>query len=1504
MNARSSGTNMFTINRATGFYISLIILMSLIITSVTLGWEKPFIGDDRGVTNYFPDTMITFYYHMWDWYTAPGKAAVTSVFGFVWGHAVYLLFKLGLPPVLTQRVEFFALFAICGLAAFFFLTVLMQVHSHISDKRSIYFGAFTGTMLYMFNHFTMHLAGYPGGAYNMSYMFLPLVLGLFIYNLHVRTSYPNIVIFSISAFLMAGGNPSNTLSITLFMIAYLIFFLPQIKRSPSRPFLFLSVSGILVLLSCSFMVLPILSVGTNPYGKLAFTQEAPLSFGFNSTFTSFLNLFYLASVSTWPNFPYYKTYTDNNLFILLGYSLPIFALASLLFYSGRRIKAFFCLTIVIALFFAKGVHPPFENLFEFIAYNVPGFGMYRNVYLKFVFYAILSYSVLIALFASHCLASQRISRGRIGYLAVLPLLAICIFNIPFLTQDIVNKDYLAAIPQEYDQLAEVAEKDTSDFKVISLPPAPGGRGHLLDWGENDTFVGQYPDPFFLNNAAIDSYWFLAYKLVESDSWGSTKFEENLPSALKYAGILNAKYLLLHKDFLQYFDFGAGGGLHFFNSKLRRSVSQSILGKLEGVTLVKDSDRFAIYKLDNRYFLPHIYPSDKSLFVVGDMPSLPWLTKASHLVGRPAIFFSEFQGWDTLLAFLNYEQETVSGGIAHPKSEKRNLHPLDSDLPPIFANRSVDSLAVEMARVQLLCQDSRRSSLDGLRSFFNPPAPEEERSTGLVKFGRDDRAILNIVQDGDYEIWASNETSYSRFVNDLDLHISIGKMDFPLTVLNTANTLGNNYKWTKVTDIHLQKKEYRLHIYDVMSRPIDTARIPTFLVLAKDKLTRHKSMISSRPVGYLFWVDKERALAIVKANETTKTKNYRNPYYIPANPFHISKDGNYLVKAFIKPKRVFVPDKSPAAVNITNGGCVSTDALKGWNIRYERLFVRQNLSEEGMQIKAYPTQTAISKSNIVLTKEFPSVKLKENPYLFFSCTREFPDIQSVDIFLHLRDERTNRLYDKTIHVYPREMAEITNVFGNAIMEFGEKAADHLCVTKAEIVLKLAPPVRRRHLLRFIRILAPDETPTKMTKSSYTFTFKNFAFFKRRPKLVNMNEAWHTRLLPEYFYYSEKNGTFGKAKFYEQIPSYVKNIVRQERRRFIDLKERPVLSFDFKKDSYNSLHGKQMEPINCPEKFKVLLGLDLTGDEKQDAEMELFLPAIPKDNSVLRINIKAYEMVKKSFPGSDHYNLLRVHVGDPDVETILYNDLLDVRNTSYTEHVYSPSDLEIGAAVLRLDSQSYGLPEDYERHEENGLYCLEYGKINLKEGDHVVEAMDNEKFRVEMIEIIPVTNTGQRRSAAIAEAPGIDFKKINPTRYIVNVTGARGPFTLVFSESYNDKWQAYIRQKSDKGHNTEPWSAVLSLWNDRGNRIEVKDHFLVNGYANGWMIPAPRGLKIQNKEPNAESAKGKGEDFQIVIAFKPQSFFEIGLFITATTLLGCFGYLVYCGTTRGKNPANDD
>jgi len=95
--------------------------------------------------------------------------------------------------------------------------------------------------------------------------------------------------------------------------------------------------------------------------------------------------------------------------------------------------------------------------------------------------------------------------------------------------------------------------------------------------------------------------------------------------------------------------------------------------------------------------------------------------------------------------------------------------------------------------------------------------------------------------------------------------------------------------------------------------------------------------------------------------------------------------------------------------------------------------------------------------------------------------------------------------------------------------------------------------------------------------------------------------------------------------------------------------------------------------------------------------------------------------------------------------------------------------------------------------------------------------------------------------------------------------------------------------------EQWSALWSAWKDRGKRIEIKDHFVVNGYANGWIVPVG--------QVTGQRLKVKGEentiDFQIVLEFKPQRLFEIGLLISGITLLGCIGYLGYDFRRRRKN-----
>ncbi len=149
-------------------------------------------------------------------------------------------------------------------------------------------------------------------------------------------------------------------------------------------------------------------------------------------------------------------------------------------------------------------------------------------------------------------------------------------------------------------------------------------------------------------------------------------------------------------------------------------------------------------------------------------------------------------------------------------------------------------------------------------------------------------------------------------------------------------------------------------------------------------------------------------------------------------------------------------------------------------------------------------------------------------------------------------------------------------------------------------------------------------------------------------------------------------------------------------------------------------------------------------------------------------------------------------------------------------------------------------------------------------------------------------GLKKMNAASQEPEITFKKINPTKYVVKVERARGPFWLVFSESFHNQWHLYYLQPI--ASNLQLFKEIVAAYPN----LKVKEakhimqftpqdirflfekplkaqHHLVNGYANGWYIE-PEKLSL-------------GEDFTLVLYFWPQSLFYLGLIISGLTLIGC-------------------
>jgi len=279
------------------------------------------------------------------------------------------------------------------------------------------------------------------------------------------------------------------------------------------------------------------------------------------------------------------------------------------------------------------------------------------------------------------------------------------------------------------------------------------------------------------------------------------------------------------------------------------------------------------------------------------------------------------------------------------------------------------------------------------------------------------------------------------------------------------------------------------------------------------------------------------------------------------------------------------------------------------------------------------------------------------------------------------------------------------------------------------------------------------------------------------------------------------------------------------------------------------------------------------------------------------------------------------------------------------------------IINLDGETLNFDEERVDKEKGGIWISK--KVSLQEGEHRLRVVEGGGLEAYLVEVKPVGGqqsavgrdqsagtsqqgpVGSRQSAVEGQQPPkIDFKKINPTRYLVDVKDANGPFTLVFSESFHDGWKAYIRRSAGTSRQSavgrdqlavdgqqsavssqqsgvktvdyrlsnidEPWSALWSAWRDRGERVEVKDHFVVNGYANGWIVdPSAVGSQqsaVGGRQSEGQSAVrgtvGSRQSFEIVLEYKPQRLFEIGLMISGLTLLGCMGFLGYDFVRRRK------
>ena len=199
----------------------------------------------------------------------------------------------------------------------------------------------------------------------------------------------------------------------------------------------------------------------------------------------------------------------------------------------------------------------------------------------------------------------------------------------------------------------------------------------------------------------------------------------------------------------------------------------------------------------------------------------------------------------------------------------------------------------------------------------------------------------------------------------------------------------------------------------------------------------------------------------------------------------------------------------------------------------------------------------------------------------------------------------------------------------------------------------------------------------------------------------------------------------------------------------------------------------------------------------------------------------------------------------------------------------------------------------------------------------QAQTDSRIQIRNLSIVEINdpkiffkNIGYAQVAQDVATPKITFQKVNPTRYVIQVSGAKNPYSLIFLETYNSNWKLIDFQRESSSAIEKMFSLageklvtvvdvflkkkksdviVGSYFNGnieekRGRdtffdtetpvawgkvAIAEKSHFRVNGYANAW--------NIQPQDMNNQ------ENYTLILDMTMQRFFYWILPLSVLTVI---------------------
>ncbi len=389
---------------------------------------------------------------------------------------------LGLPWVIVYKIGWFGLFIAVSLVGSKSLWEAINPRLEIKKKESEngFPGWILTALIFITNTYILMVTGGGQMGVALAYAVAPLVLSSFLKLVNVfAISLPSSKFKVQSSKLMITAELVLALQIMLDLrIAYVtlfgvgIYYLLNLKSQISKlkttalMVVPITVAGILN----AFWLLPMVIMRHNPLQQLggAYTSVGALKFFSFADFSHALSLLH----PNWPENLFGKTYFLQPEFLIW----PLLAFTVLISKKASKPVHYFALLALVGAFLAKGVNPPFGEVYRWLFERFPGFVMFRDP-TKFYLLTAISYAVLIPVsldFVGERLASikgkRRVDILNTKYLILILFFLFWLFTIRQAILGQLSGTFARReVPPEYVELKDFLHRQPEFFRTLWVP---------------------------------------------------------------------------------------------------------------------------------------------------------------------------------------------------------------------------------------------------------------------------------------------------------------------------------------------------------------------------------------------------------------------------------------------------------------------------------------------------------------------------------------------------------------------------------------------------------------------------------------------------------------------------------------------------------------------------------------------------------------------------------------------------------------------------------------------------------------------------------------------------------------------------------------------------------------------------------------------------------------------------------------------------------------------------